>query len=249
MKFAVWILCVLFAGSLILFIQYDRTLGRDIFSYSIPPFVAVTIFALWRTGLFRKPDGSPVTAFQAPNILTSIRLLLVAPVIVLFSHGLAGPATIMYILILLSDVADGAIARRFRQETAFGLMLDPFADVASTVAVFSWLLIKGLVPQWLFIILMVRYAEFFVGLLILTLIGRPPRLRATKPGKMAGCIQGVGVLVILLQNVLSYNIPVKNIESFTFTILAAALVIVIISQTRIGLEAIRNNTGAERGGI
>lgn len=248
MKFALWSVCILFAGSLLISVYCDRLLGRDIFFYTLPLIIVLSSFAFWKTELFRKPDGSFVSRFQAANILTSIRLLLVGPIIVLFSHGLESVATILYLLILLSDVADGIIARRLDQGTDFGIMLDPFADIASTVAVFSWLLIKALVPQWLLILLVIRYGEFFVGIIILTMIKRPPRLRATKPGKMAGCIIGIGIMIILLKRIFSPDIPIDNIDFYIFAAMAAAFVIVIVSQTRIGLEAVRNNSDTGKGG-
>ncbi|MBN2185354.1 MAG: CDP-alcohol phosphatidyltransferase family protein [Candidatus Krumholzibacteriota bacterium] len=248
MRFVLSSVSILLAGSLLISIYYDRFLGRDIFLYTLPLLLALSGFAFWKTDLFIRPDGSFVSGFQAANILTSIRLLLVGPIVVLFGYGLEGIATILYMLILISDVADGIIARRFDQGTAFGVMLDPFADIASTVAVFVWLLIKGLVPLWLLILLIVRYSEFFAGLFFLTLIKRPPRLRATKPGKMAGLILGIGVMVILLKRIFSFDLPLHNIDYYIFAAMAAAFAIVIVSQTRIGLEAVRRKTDDEAGG-
>ena len=248
LRFTLWSVSILLAGSLWISICYSKFLGRDMFFYTLPLLLSLSGFAFWKTDLFRRPDGSFVSSFQAANILTSIRLLLVGPIVVLFGYGLEGVATILYLLIIVSDVADGIIARRLDQGTAFGVMLDPFADIASTVAVFVWLLFKELVPQWLFILLIVRYSEFFVGIVFLTLIKRPPRLRATKPGKMAGCIIGVGIMIILLKRVFSFDLFLDNIDYYISIAMAAAFVIVIVSQTRIGLEAVRKNSDAERGG-
>ncbi len=248
LRFFFWSLGILVAGSLLISVVYNGALAGDMFVYTIPLLLALTGFAYWRTDLFRRSDGSFVPGFQAANILTSIRLLLVGPIVVLFGYGLEGMATFLYALILISDVADGITARRMNQGTAFGVMLDPVADIASTLGVFVWLLLKGLVPLWLFILLVARYVEFFGGIFILNIIGRPPRLRATIPGKICGCILGVGIMIILLKRIFSIDIFVDNIESYISVAMAVAFGLVIISQTRIGLEAVRKNNDDERGG-
>ena len=98
------------------------------------------------------------------------------------------------------------------------------------------------------ILLVARYVEFFGGIFVLNVIGRPPRLRATIPGKICGCIIGAGIMIILLKRIFSIDIFVDNIESYISVAMAVAFGLVIISQTRIGLEAVRKNDDDELGG-
>jgi cardiolipin synthase len=70
-----------------------------------------------------------------PNILTVLRLVLI-PVITLLLYGALGTAAKgmawlawgLYLLAGLSDWADGYLARRLQQHSAFGVCLDPIAD-------------------------------------------------------------------------------------------------------------------------
>jgi CDP-diacylglycerol---glycerol-3-phosphate 3-phosphatidyltransferase len=73
------------------------------------------------------------------NAVTLLRVVLVLPFWLSFSHGsLAGAivATACVFLIELSDLLDGTIARRLGVVTDFGKLLDPACDSFSRLAVF-----------------------------------------------------------------------------------------------------------------
>ncbi|MDO5676627.1 MAG: CDP-diacylglycerol--glycerol-3-phosphate 3-phosphatidyltransferase [Propionibacteriaceae bacterium] len=99
--------------------------------------------------------------WNVPNVLTVIRIILV-PVYVAFLF--LGPedftwrlwATIVFVLAMLTDVADGNIARRYNLVTDFGKLWDPVADKALTGAAFVSLSILGELPWFFTIIILVR---------------------------------------------------------------------------------------------
>lgn len=66
-----------------------------------------------------------------PNVLTLLRIAAIPLLIALISWG--GPSTngaalIVYIAACLTDYLDGMLARRWRQNSELGRMLDPIAD-------------------------------------------------------------------------------------------------------------------------
>ncbi|WP_457600285.1 CDP-alcohol phosphatidyltransferase family protein [Hydrogenivirga sp.] len=63
-----------------------------------------------------------------PNLISLFRLLLSPYVPVLASRGNETGATVLFLLLALSDALDGAVARLFRYETSLGKFLDPIAD-------------------------------------------------------------------------------------------------------------------------
>ena len=66
-----------------------------------------------------------------PNILTTIRLLLIPVfVLVFFSYGTQGLiyGAIIFLIAGFTDVLDGHIARKFNLVTKYGIVLDPLAD-------------------------------------------------------------------------------------------------------------------------
>src|SRR6185312_9691390 len=74
---------------------------------------------------------------HVPNIITSLRLVLATAFFILLSfyqYERRGDPVLMtfafaiYILALISDWLDGYLARRWHVPSAFGRVVDPFAD-------------------------------------------------------------------------------------------------------------------------
>ena len=75
---------------------------------------------------------------KVPNILTVLRLILI-PLFVLVFYSDYENRKILYLTIFvlsgISDVADGFIARKFKCESKFGKLMDPFADKLNQISV------------------------------------------------------------------------------------------------------------------
>lgn len=102
--------------------------------------------------------------WNVPNVLTVIRIILVPVYVVLLftaPEGVRWAAAIVFVLAMLTDLADGYIARRYNLITDFGKIWDPIADKALTGAAFVSLSIltvqSGPELPWVFtIIILVR---------------------------------------------------------------------------------------------
>ena len=76
-----------------------------------------------------------------PNILTMLRVIL-SPIFLVMFLNMENfiPGLVVFLLVALTDIADGAIARHTKQRTEFGEFLDPMADkfmvILATIAVF-----------------------------------------------------------------------------------------------------------------
>jgi CDP-diacylglycerol--serine O-phosphatidyltransferase len=66
--------------------------------------------------------------FAAPHLLTAVRIVLAALAIVAASRQQVGPAATLLLLGLVTDVLDGACARRLGVAVEFGKLFDFFAD-------------------------------------------------------------------------------------------------------------------------
>lgn len=93
-----------------------------------------------------------------PNILSMLRILMIASVVILFVLEYYLVAGIVLIASGVTDVLDGFIARKFNMVSALGKALDPFADKLTQFAVLicltffnKWILIP-------FVILVLRDA-------------------------------------------------------------------------------------------
>ncbi|MFW5718404.1 MAG: CDP-alcohol phosphatidyltransferase family protein [Spirochaetota bacterium] len=125
------------------------------------------------------------------NILTSSRFVLAPLFAVVFGliGRLPGFAPIgvsllwlIFALIELSDMLDGAVARRSNTVSDVGKLLDPFADVVSKVTYFACFLVAGYLPLWF--LLVVLYREFGIILMRMMLYRDGTALAARLAGKL-----------------------------------------------------------------
>ena len=84
-----------------------------------------------------------------PSPLTSIRLLALPGVILLWLGELRLEAIGLFVLMLLSDVLDGWAARRLGAETMFGAYFDVVTDMAVILGLLAVLSASGAIPVWL----------------------------------------------------------------------------------------------------
>ena len=106
-------------------------------------------------------DAPKQSNWNVPNVLTVIRIILVPVYVVLMFMG---PddftwrlwATIVCVLAMLTDVADGNIARKYNLVTDFGKLWDPVADKALTGAAFVSLSILGELPWFFTVLILLR---------------------------------------------------------------------------------------------
>ncbi|NIK79368.1 cardiolipin synthase [Paenibacillus castaneae] len=77
-----------------------------------------------------------------PNLLTSLRFVLIPVYITVFAQGHMIPAFFIMVAAGITDVLDGYIARRSGQVTTVGMMLDPLADKLMLITVIVSLLVS-----------------------------------------------------------------------------------------------------------
>ncbi len=133
-------------------------------------------------------------ALNIPNALTVSRVLLV-PVFVfaVYRQPLVGAA--VFIVASLTDLLDGYLARRSRQVTRFGIILDPLADKFLVIAALIVLVDVGLVAAWIAIVIVIR--EFLVTVLRLVALARDQVIPAEAGGKWKTGTQITAVIILL----------------------------------------------------
>lgn len=86
---------------------------------------------------------------QLPNIISSIRMLLVVPIALELAHAHFVATLWLFAVAGASDAVDGFLAKRFGWQSELGGMLDPLADKLMLATVFVVLAVSGAVPVWL----------------------------------------------------------------------------------------------------
>ena len=93
---------------------------------------------------------------QLPNAFTVLRIVLVAPIAYFILSDQWSTVLVLLLVAGLSDVVDGALARRFNWESRFGALADPIADKLTFGIVVILLTVKGLFPLWLMLVVIGR---------------------------------------------------------------------------------------------
>jgi len=124
-----------------------------------------------------------------PNFFSFARIVLLFPFIYLLLKGCYGYALAVGFAAALTDLLDGALARRLHQQTVMGTYLDPAADKLFMTASFITLTAAGLLPLWLTFLVIGRDVMIVLGVLILHLLSLPPEPRPSLASKVTTGLQ------------------------------------------------------------
>ena len=100
-----------------------------------------------------------------PNLISSLRILLVIPTVYLLLNSQYSHALLLFFVAGLSDGLDGFLARRFGWTTRLGSFLDPMGDKLLMTASYFTLGWLGQLPIWLVAIVIGRDLVIVVGVL------------------------------------------------------------------------------------
>lgn len=164
-----------------------------------------------------------------PNLLTFLRMALIPVFASLLYYGYSGWSLVFFLIAGISDGIDGFIARRFKQESELGTVLDPIADKLLMTTAFIILTLPNIfaqtkhlpVPFW------VTAAVIGRDVLILTVAGAifvMTSFRGFVPswlGKLSTLVQVAAVSLILFAAVTGYTFFLP-ITYFTVVLLAFA---------------------------
>jgi cardiolipin synthase len=141
-----------------------------------------------------------------PNALTFLRILLIAP----FAAALMAKeyrfALVIFFLASTTDAFDGFLARHYNWRTRLGAIADPLADKALLITTYLMLAITGVLPAWLFWLVLGRDLLIVCGGLAFHYgVGRF-EMQPSLPGKLNTLIQ---ILVALAIIILLADLPMQ----------------------------------------
>jgi len=108
-------------------------------------------------------------------------------------------AIIVFLLAAASDGLDGYVARRYKQRSALGAILDPIADKGLLLSGIITLSIRRF-PPWFPVLVITRDAVILVGAAILHyFIGNKMKVKPSWTGKVATVCQMCAIAWVMLQ--------------------------------------------------
>jgi len=149
---------------------------------------------------------SPDELMNLPNTLTLVRIFLVPLLVVVLLTQFAGReifgvakeliGAAIFGIASITDWLDGYLARRRRQVTWLGQVLDPIADKLLTSAAFISLVQLGLAPAWMVTLIIGR--EFAITGLRSLAYTKGITIPASPLGKVKMASQVTAILLLIL---------------------------------------------------
>jgi cardiolipin synthase len=149
---------------------------------------------------------------NVPNILTFIRLLLIPSFGYFLYIDNYKVAVFLFIISGVTDILDGYIARKFNMVTSWGKLADPLADKLMQITALVILTIKGNIPTFILVIVIIKELMMGIGSILL-LRQEEYVVSANWYGKLATVVFFVAIVMIIM------DIPYSN-----YLIIAALIV-------------------------
>ncbi len=121
-------------------------------------------------GITKNIDGKTVAVsgrvFTLSNFISFTRFLVAFPIVwVHYNNGMAINNTVLALIFygILSDYADGLVARRTNTISEVGKMIDPISDKLCAGTLFIYTVWIGWVPFWFLIFFIIRDVSILAG--------------------------------------------------------------------------------------
>ncbi len=149
-----------------------------------------------------------------PNILTFMRMGLIPVFVSLVYYGYSKWALAVFLIAGISDGIDGFLARKFKQESELGTIIDPIADKLLMTVAFIILTLPNVLPPTRHLPIPFWVTASVIGrdILILTIAGAINIItgfRGFKPsfwGKVSTLVQVIGISLVMVAAVTGYTI-------------------------------------------
>lgn len=135
---------------------------------------------------------------------------------------------ILFWTIEISDLVDGKIARSSSEVSDFGKLFDPFADVLARITYFVCFAYSGIMPLWIFLLILYRELGILFLRMLLSLKGIA--MGARPGGKLkAGLYMVSGMLALLLASFERLSVATSLMPALRTIVLVAFIAAVTTS--------------------
>lgn len=230
----IWLFCIMIY---FIFIYFEKIP----FLYSSLVLISETILCISMWAFFMvKIDwlkdinsGREINHLNISNILSAIRFSLVPLLITMFgllmlvdkNFKLKIIIFIFAVLVCLTDLFDGYLARTFHQVTNLGKVLDPIGDFLMIISFSILVFVNNAIEWWFFILLMIRIPGLILTTIFLMLLDIKFKIKTSFLGKLSIfyvlCLLGFASIKLLLD----FNNYYYDLLLFIIQVIGAIIVI------------------------
>jgi len=174
-----------------------------------------------------------------PNLICVLRILLVVPIVMLLLDGRYLQALVLIVLAGLSDGLDGFLARRYQWTSRIGGLLDPLADKLLFVSVFASLSWTGLVPAWLFAVVIGRDVVIVAGATAYEFLIGPVEPNPSRVGKLNTVMALLYLFFVMTSQIYSWppDVSILIIGAGVFVVSLVSGLDYVMTWSRLALRA------------
>ncbi|MCX7988854.1 MAG: CDP-diacylglycerol--glycerol-3-phosphate 3-phosphatidyltransferase [Thermodesulfovibrio sp.] len=136
-----------------------------------------------------------IKTFNLPTALTIIRILII-PIFLIETPSNPQLGAFLFLIAAGTDFFDGYLARKFKQITKLGIILDPIADKLLVITALIILVDLVRIPAWIATVIILR--EFIITTLRFYALSRGVVIPAETAGKAKTVLQMIAILFLLL---------------------------------------------------
>ena len=159
-----------------------------------------------------------------PNLITLGRILLVPVVVWAIMSNAMWIAFMLFLVAGVSDGVHGFLAKRFGWTTELGAYLDPLADKALLVSVYVTLGIRGVLPDWIVILVVSRDLLILGGMALALTLSMPLPIHPAIVSKINTALQ----IVLAATTLMGVGFALR-IESLTMPLVYAVAASTVLS--------------------
>lgn len=147
----------------------------------------------------RREPPFPQLDGMVVSLITVSRFFVMIPAVLLLADGATSSlvwAYVLFLLMELTDVTDGVIARRDGTVSDVGKLLDPLMDSVCRFTIFATFQWMKLMPLWMLLVLF--YRDIVVAYMRSMAASRGVVVAARTSGKIKAIIQAAGIQLVMM---------------------------------------------------
>ncbi len=172
-----------------------------------------------------------------PNKLTLLRIILI-PIFVFFMlcniKNNVIYALAVFVLASLTDALDGYLARKYKQVTTFGKLMDPIADKMLTISALICFLELDVRFINSAVLILIIFREFIITGLRLIAISENKVIAAGSWGKLKTIFQIITIIAVMLDMIVSLKFG-------SFDLIMWLVIVMVVITVYSGIEYLISN--------